>query len=267
MTRRTLAGKRALVTGASSGIGRELAVQLAREGVSLILVARREPELRALQLDLTKSELSGESPRAIHIVPGDVTRGATRDAAIELARKHLGGLDILINNAGVSAHGRFEDASPERLRAIMEVNFFATAELTRTALPLLREGNEPAVVNIGSILGRRGVPFNSDYCASKFALVGWSESIRPELARHGIDVLLVNPGTTDTDFFEHMIEKTGEPPWKKQQGVAPSKVAQATIEAIRRRKSEIVVGKRGQFLVWLNRTAPRWLDRRLSRYG
>jgi short-subunit dehydrogenase len=200
-------------------------------------------------------------------VPGDVSDAVTRDAAVKTAREQLGGLDMLINNAGTSAHGRFEDASPERLRRIMEVNFFAAAELTRAALPLLREGREPVVVNVGSILGRRGVPFNSEYCASKFALVGWSEAVRPELARQGIDVLVVNPGTTDTEFFAHLIEKTGEVPWKTPKGVPASTVARATIDAIRRRKSEIVVGNRGRFLVWLNRLAPRWVDRRLRRYG
>jgi short-subunit dehydrogenase len=275
MTRRTLTGKRALVTGASSGIGRELAVQLAETGVSLVLVARREAELLTLQeslapftlLDPAAQTVAAAPAISVHLVPGDVTDAATRDAALKMAREHLGGLDILINNAGISAHGRFEDASPERLRRIMEVNFFAAAELTRAALPNLREGREPVVVNVGSILGRRGVPFNSEYCASKFALVGWSEAVRAELARDGIDLLVVNPGTTDTEFFEHLIEKTSEPRWKKQKGIPPSAVARATIDAICRRKSEIVVGNRGRLLLWLNRLVPRIIDRRLRRYG
>lgn len=272
---RTLAGKRAIITGASSGIGRELAIQMAHEGVSLVLVARRERELRELREALNQPEKFDDSRQhgpgphksSFQLVPGDVTDEPTRAAAVRTAREQLGGLDILVNNAGTSAHGRFEDASAESLRRIMDVNFLAAAELTREALPLLREGREPVVVNIGSILGRRGVPFNSEYCASKFALVGWSEAIRPELERHGIGVLVVNPGTTDTEFFDHLIEKTGDPPWKSTKGVSASTVAEATVEAICRRKSEIIVGNRGRLLVWLNRIAPRWVDRRLRRYG
>lgn len=275
MKPRTLSGKRAIVTGASSGIGRELAVQLAQRGVSLVLIARREAKLKEVRDEILAASAAADrrgattppSKAAAHLVAGDICDAPVRQAAVAAADRHYGGLDMLINNAGVSAHGRFEDASPERLRQIMEVNFFAAAELTRSALPLLQEGADPVVVNIGSILGRRGVPFNSDYCASKFALVGWSEAVRPELARHGIDVLLVNPGTTETEFFEHLIEKTGETPWRKTRGVPASKVARATIAAIRRRKCEVIVGGQGRLLLALNRITPGWLNRYLRRYG
>jgi short-subunit dehydrogenase len=269
MNRRTLDGKRAIVTGASSGIGRELALELARQGVSLIVVARRAEKLSELQAAIANSSAPSAGPQnaAVHVVAGDVAEPVTREAAIACARDRLGGLDLLINNAGISAHGRFEDASRERLRTIMEVNFFAAVELTRDALPVLRKGREPAVVNIGSILGRRAMPFNADYCASKFALAGWSEAIRPELARHGIDVVLVNPGTTRTEFFEHLIEKTGETPWRKQRGATASDVARATIAALQCRRAEVVVGTSGKLLLWLNRLAPRWVDRYVRRYG
>jgi short-subunit dehydrogenase len=264
MNRRMLAVKRAIVTGASSGIGRELSIQLAARGVSLVLVARRADQLGELRAAIAKS---ASQNRSVHVVAGDVTDRATREAAARAAGERLGGLDLLINNAGISAHGRFEDASSDRLRRIVDVNFFAAAELTREVLPQLRKGVEPAVVNIASILGRRGVPFNSDYCASKFALIGWSESIRPELARHGIDVLVVNPGTTQTQFFEHLIEKTGETPWQKRQGMPAADAARAAIHALERRQKEVVIGLGGRFLLWANRLAPRWLDRRMRRYG
>ena len=92
-----------------------------------------------------------------------------------------GGLDLLVNNAGIGAQGRFAEADPARLRQIMEVNFFAPAEMTRAALPLLKQGRRPMIVNIGSILGHRGIPGTSEYCASKFAVQGFSESLRAEL--------------------------------------------------------------------------------------
>ena len=146
-------------------------------------------------------------------VAGDVTDPAARQRALDAARDELGGLDILINNAGVAAHGRFADADPGRLRPIMEVNFFAPVEFIREALPLLRDGRQPIVVNIGSILGHRGCPHKSEYSASKFALHGFSEAVRPELARLGIDVLVVAPGPTESEHFDTLLEDKGELPW------------------------------------------------------
>ena len=116
-----------------------------------------------------------------------------------------------MNNAGVGAMGPFADADPQAVRRVMETNFFALVEMTRLALPLLKQGVRPIVVNISSILGHRGVPYNSDYCASKFAVQGFSESIRAEFTRLGIDVLVVSPGTTETEFFDRVIEHTAKP--------------------------------------------------------
>src|SRR5204862_1887651 len=117
------------------------------------------------------------------------------------AIREFGGLDALVNNAGIGALGRFDQADEARLRQVMEVNFFAPAEFVREALPHLKAGNRPIVVNIGSVLGHRAVPEKSEYCASKFALHGFSDALRAELAPLGIDVLLVSPSTTTSEFF------------------------------------------------------------------
>ncbi|MBN1852238.1 MAG: SDR family NAD(P)-dependent oxidoreductase [Pirellulales bacterium] len=274
MACRNLENKRAIITGASSGIGRALAIALASRGVSMVLVARRNDKLQELACEIkeggkiTSGDSSGKQIcQSLGIVIGDITEPSTRSAIIETAREQFGGIDLVVNNAGTSAHGRFASASEPRLRRIMEVNFFAVAELTRAAIPILAEGHEPIVVNIGSILGRRGVPYNSEYCASKFALVGWSESIRPELARLGIDLLLVNPGTTDTEFFDHLIEKQGETPWPRQKGIPPERVARAIVRAIERGQREIVPHRKGQLLLWANRLFPRLVDRLMQRWG
>src|SRR5262245_37127855 len=155
MAHRNLTDKRALITGASSGIGRALAIELARRGVDLVLIARRESRLAEVATEIRKLG------RRVATVGGDVTDPTVRLRALDAARDELGGLDILVNNAGVGAHGRFADADPGRLRPIMNVNFFAAAELTREALPLLKAGTHPIVVNIGSILGYRGAPHKS----------------------------------------------------------------------------------------------------------
>src|SRR5439155_3599866 len=110
------------------------------------------------------------------------------------------GLDVVVNNAGIGATGHFADATEERLRRIMEVNFFGLTETTRVCLPLRRRGRDPAIVNVSSIVGKRGLPGRSEYSASKFAAQGFSEALRAELARFGIDVIVVNPGLTQTNF-------------------------------------------------------------------
>jgi len=229
--------------------------------VDQVLVARRGDKLASVVAEITRIGRRAEA------VVGDVTDRAVRRRALEAARDTFGGIDILVNNAGVSAHGRFADADPDRLRPIMETNFFAPVEFTREALPLLREGRAPIVVNIGSVLGQRGCPHKSEYCASKFALRGFSEALRAELAPLGIDVLVVTAGPTDTEFFQHLIEEHGELPWGEGQPVSPERVARATIRAIERGRHEIIPSWRGWLLATANRFCPRLVDQVMARYG
>lgn len=250
-----------MVTGASSGIGRAIARELAGEGVHLVLLARREERLRQLA-----DELSTGDTR-VNIVAGDVTDPAVRHQAIGLAQTELGGLDVLVNNAGISAHGRFVDAQPERLRRIMEVNFFAAAELIREAAPVLVEGRQPLVVNVGSVLGHRGIPHTSEYCTSKFALHGLSDSIRPELARLGIDLLVVSPGATKTELNEHLIDRLGDRPWRELEGVPAERVARAAVRGMRRGSREVFCDWGGWWFVVASQICPRCVDWVLKRYG
>jgi short-subunit dehydrogenase len=261
MLRRSIAGSRALVTGASGGIGRAIARELARQSSSLVLVARREEALARLAAEIRAMGFGAE------VVVGDITDPAVRQAAFERSREAFGGLDILVNNAGRGAMGRFAEAPPERLRQIFELNFFAAAELIREAVPLLQRGNRPIVVNIGSILGHRATPRNSEYCASKFALRGLTESLRPELAQLGIEMLLVSPGTTESEFYEHVVNPAEKPPWRQPKPVPAEKVARAVVKAIRLGKREIIPSARGRLLVWLNRLFPSLIDRLMRRYG
>jgi short-subunit dehydrogenase len=265
MPRRSLNAARVLLTGASSGIGHELALALARRGANLLLTARREDLLRE----------TAEACRAVgaiaDYIPGDITDPAVRDAVIHCVESKWSGLDVLINNAGASAHGRFADSDEPTLRGVMEINFFAPVELTRRALPLLRRANEraagfiPAVVNIASVLAHRGVPINNEYCASKFAVRGWSESLRAELAAENIDVLLVSPGTVETEFFNHLLAKRTTLPWGKSKSITPAAVAEHTVRALERGSREIFPNWRGRALVVASRLAPGLVDRVLKR--
>ena len=268
MPRRSLENARVLLTGASSGIGHELALALARRHARLLLTARREDLLSALAVECRA--LGG---KADHIA-GDITDPAVRDAVMHRVEDQWQGLDVLINNAGASAHGRFADSDEPTLRGVMEVNFFAPVELTRRALPLLRRKPEragssptPAIVNIASVLAHRGVPVNNEYCASKFALRGWTESLRAELAADHIDVLLVSPGTVETEFFDHLLAKRTSLPWGKSKAITPAAVAEQTVRALERGRREIFPNWRGRALVLANRLFPSVLDRVLARYG
>lgn len=259
--RRQLKGKRVLLTGASSGIGRCLAEQLAEQGAKLVLLARNESKLNEVA-----DSLRDEGAEVVCVI-GDVTDSAVRATALAQCEQAFGGLDLLINNAGVGAYGRFVEVSADRLRTLMEVNLFAVAELTREATPLLKAGNDAAIINIGSILGCRGIPFSSEYCASKFALHGLSESIRPELEKLGIELTLVAPGATETGFKENVVDNQGKPPWGRSGGVPADRVARATLRAVRRRRRMIIPNMMGRLMVLANRIAPRLLDRLMNRYG
>src|ERR1051326_8721344 len=190
MARRSIAGSRILITGASQGIGLALAEAAARGGAKVIAVARNAD----LLADLRKRVTSADG--TLEFVVGDVTESADRQKMVEAAQQHFGGLDVLVNNAAIGATGHFVEAGPERLRRIMEVNFFGLTETIRAFLPMLREGVKPAIVNISSIAGMRGIPARSEYSASKFAVEGFSEALRAELAKWSIDVLVVAPGLT-----------------------------------------------------------------------
>ncbi|HMC11806.1 MAG TPA: SDR family NAD(P)-dependent oxidoreductase, partial [Pirellulaceae bacterium] len=165
----------------------------------------------------------------------------------------------------IGALGRFDQADEARLRQVMEVNFFAPAEFIREALLHLKAGNRSIVVNIGSVLGHRAVPEKSEYCASKFALHGFSDSLRAELAPLGIDVLLVSPSTTTSEFFDVAAGQSSKP--QGRFGAMPAEtVAQRTAAAIAAGKHEIILSASGKFLVWLDRLCPPLADWLITRW-
>ncbi|MFN7840804.1 MAG: SDR family NAD(P)-dependent oxidoreductase [Pirellula sp.] len=258
MLKRDWSQCKALVTGASSGIGEAICKQLAERGASVLATARREERLRAL------SELQGLAGR-IHYIAGDITSPEHRATLAAWIEREWGALDILINNAGSGAIGRFDEASSDRLRKIMEVDFFASVELTRICLPLMRSGVHPTILNIGSVLSHVAVPLKSEYCAAKFALRGWAESIRTELASQGIHVLMLSPSTTKSEFFTSLIDTSPNAESKSFGAMSPEKVAQAAIRSLERRRRDAILSLGGKALVWCGRLVPGILDRVLRK--
>lgn len=253
--RRTLAGMRILITGASQGIGRSLAVLAAKEGMKVIAVARSEPMLKELQ-----DEVRAQGG-TLEILQADITSPADRQKMVDAAQQHFGGLDLLLNNAGIGATGHFADTQGDRLRTIMEVNFFGLTETTRVFLPMLKKGNKPAIVNISSIAGKRGIPARSAYSASKFAVQGFSEAIRAELAKDNVDVLVVCPGMTQTNFSQNMIEQKALVQLDHMRGMSSDEVARQTLKSIARGKNETLLTFKGKLLVLVGRFFPRLADR------
>ena len=163
--------------------------------------------------------------------------------------------------------GNFESADPQRLRQIFEVNFFSVAQLTRTALPFLAQGDDPMIVNIGSVLGHRAVPLKSEYCASKFAVHGFSDALRAELTDSAIDVLHVCPATIDTEFFDAAVEDTTERNWKSASAMKPDFVAKKILLAMARRQHELILPFSAKILTWMDRILPTLANRLVARFG
>jgi short-subunit dehydrogenase len=261
VSRRNLDGLRVAITGATSGIGRAIAVELASRGSKLIVNGRRAERLQELK---TEIESSGGQCR---VVAGDITEPATRVQIIEACRNQWQAVDCLINCAGIGAMGRFDEASEQRLRQIFEVNFFSAVELIRSALPLLSAGRQPIIVNVSSVLGHRAVPFKSEYCASKFAIHGFSDALRGELQEPKIDVLLISPSTTDSEFFDSAIEDRMQRDWKGARAMPPERVAVVAAHAIRLGRKEVIISMGGKALVWLDRLAPSFADYLIAKFA
>jgi NAD(P)-dependent dehydrogenase (short-subunit alcohol dehydrogenase family) len=255
---RDLNGKRVLLTGASGGIGRALARELVKAGAKVALAARNADKLASLADEL-------KAGGNVVTAPTDVTKDADRQGAVTAAVAAFGGLDILLNNAGVGSWGHFADSTEAINRQVMETNFFGPIELTRVAVPHLSNGHQPAVVNVTSMCGRKGMPAWPEYSASKFALVGMSEAWRAEFQRFGIDVLTVVPGMTDSGFRNNWLRADGKADLRFDAGMTPEYLAGKIVSAIRANITELVVGSEAKRLLRFNRYFPRLTNWLVSR--
>src|SRR5262245_27639803 len=256
---RDVRGRRLLITGASSGIGRSLAELAALEGALGGVAAASAHKLS--ERGGTLKSRGGD----VLAVPADVTSDGDRRRLLQAVENQFGGLDVLVNNAGVASFGHFADSSEEVLRRVMELNFFAPAELMRQAVPVLARGKDPAIVNVSSMCGRRGIPAWPEYSASKFALSGLSDALRAELVRFGVEVLLVVPGLTGSDLGTNLLRNAGRMKIDFSEGQPPERVAEGILRALRRGTRETVVGWDARWILRVNRFFPRLVDRLLAR--
>jgi short-subunit dehydrogenase len=258
--KRELVGRRILITGASRGIGRALAEQAALQGARVALTARS-----AERLHEQAQAIEARGGEAVAI-PADLTVPADRQRLLQTVVDQFGGLDVLLNNAGIASWCHFLHSSEEIVRKILEVNFFAPAELIRLAIPFLSRGREPAILNIASLCGRRGLPGWSEYSASKFALCGLTEALRGEMARFDISVLLVIPGLTQTDLFRHLLRSEGRAKIHQDRAMTPDWVAGQVLKALRHNRTEVVLGRDARWMLRLHRFLPGLVDWLLGRH-
>jgi short-subunit dehydrogenase len=248
-----------IVTGASSGIGKETALAFGRDGARVVMVARRGEVLR---------QIAEANPQLqLRPIPADIT---TPDAAAEIATttlREFGRIDILVNNAGIGQRGSFAELNFDDARRVMELNFFALLRCTQAVVPSMRQQGGGQIVNISSIVGVIATPQNSIYCASKFAVQALSDSLRLELGPAGIDVISILPSYTDTPFFDNQIRTSGPARLSSIRGQSPAHVAMVILRACRHRRREVVLTLSGNLGCLVKRLFPGFVDwclRRLS---
>ncbi len=253
-------GQSVIVTGASAGIGRALALRLADEGARLTLAARSVERLDALA-----QECRQRGGQAL-AVPTDVTDEAQCRALVERALQTYGQLDMLINNAGIGLVARLDELPDLHLfKQVLDVNFYGALYCTHAALPHLK-GTRGRLVNISSLGGLAALPHNTAYIASKFALEGFSESLRMELQPDGVSVTVISPSWVASEFHEHYMDKNGQAKGPSGRAIYTAKTmtadecARITLNAARRRKREVIM-QPGRLALLLKVLAPNWLDK------
>ena len=193
----SLQNKTALITGAGKGIGRAVALALANEGVHIGLVARTEKDLQAVAAEVTA--LGVKAAMAV----ADVSDINSVNAAVAKIRQGLGAIDILINNAGTAAFGKFLELTPEQWENQVKVNLFGVYYVTRAVLPEMIERQTGDIINVSSTAGVKGAPVTSAYSASKFGLMGLTDSLMQEVRKHNIRVMALTPSTVVTDLAKN----------------------------------------------------------------
>ncbi len=245
-------GQVALVTGASSGIGREIVRQLAQAGATVFASARREERLVQLAVEFPNG---GVMP-----IVADLAEAGTGARLVEQVLAQAGRLDLLVNNAGYGELVKTDEQTTEAVARQMQVNFMAVIEATLATIPAMKSQGGGRILNVASIVGHMGLPGISAYVASKHALQGWSEASGYDLKQHNIAVTCLCPGGTDTEFQDHAS-------FERHDGVSSfmqpaATVARVGLRGAWKRKPLVIPGLRNRFFLWAHDRLP-WLYRRI----
>lgn len=244
------------ITGGSEGIGKALIELLLPMGARVATCARNQDKLYDLQLSYSNFPL--------HCIVADVSNYNDCKLFIESTIKQFGCIDILINNAGISMRSLLRDAELEVFRKIMDINYFGTVYCTKLALESIIE-KKGTIVGISSIAGYRGLPGRSGYSASKFAVIGWLESIRTELMEDGVNVMWICPGFTKSNIRNAALDSHanshGESPLNEDELMSAEECANHILKAIEKNKRTLVLTFKGKQTVFINKFFPSWADK------
>ena len=254
----TFTGKTVLITGASTGIGRALALELARTGARLALTARD-----AARLSATAAECAAHGAQVLS-VPGDVAVEADCRAAVARTVERFGGLDVLVNNAGMTMWARFDQlADLEGLERLLTVNYLGAVRVTAAALPYLKSARG-LIVAVASLAGLTGVPERTGYAASKHAMVGFFESLRIELRSCGVGVTIVAPDFVRSELHKGALgpdgRALGKSPMDEPRIMTSEQCAHLMMHAIAKRQRLLITSRRGRLGRWARLVAPGLVD-------
>ncbi|XP_014454255.1 dehydrogenase/reductase SDR family member 7 isoform X1 [Alligator mississippiensis] len=270
-TEKELPGKVVWVTGASSGIGEELAYQLAKIGALLALSARRQDELERVKKRCL--EISSLSENDILVLRLDLTERSSHEAATKAVLQHFGRIDILVNNGGRSQRSLFVDTSVDVYNAIMELNYLGTISLTKHVLNHMIERKKGKIVTVSSVMGIMGAPLATGYCASKHALQGFFNSLRPELWEYpGIVITNICPGPVQSkiihNVFTEELTKSLEKPGDQSHKMSTDRCVRLTLVSIVNDLKEAWISDNPYLAVcYLWQYAPTWAWWLLGRIG
>jgi len=251
--------KTIIITGASAGIGKELAIALANQSANLVLAARNQAAI-----DEVASICLQNGGKAI-AVPTDVTNPEDCRKLIETTKNTFGAIDVLVNNAGISMYALFEEVEDLSLfEQLMKVNYLGAVYCTHYALPDLK-ASQGLIVAISSLTGKMGIPTRSGYSASKHAMQGFFDSIRIELRDKKVDVLVVCPGFVATDMRQRVLGTDGNAIStslgdEQSMAMPVSECVNQIIQAMQARKRELIMTPKGRFGMWLKLIAPNFVD-------
>jgi short-subunit dehydrogenase len=254
----------ALITGASSGIGRALAIEAVRRGFAVGLMARSADGLQETARACTDILGDANTDNMVLTSIGDVSIEADCKRFVDESLALWGKIDVLVNNAGISMRGIFEDTELSVLQRLMDTNFWGTVYCTKYAFPALLR-SKGSVVGISSIAGFKGLPARTGYSASKFAMQGFLESLRCENLETGLHVLIACPGYTESNIRKTALDASGsqqnESPLKESKLMSAEAVAEATWNAIEKRRTYLILTLQGKMAVWINKWFPKLADR------
>ncbi len=252
---RKLRGTTVVITGATSGIGRATALEFVKAGARVVVAGRRAERLNEL---VSEIEAKGGAALAVR---ADVAVQVEVEKLIEQAIERFGRIDTLVNNAGVALAAKFTEQSIADFRQVMEVNFWGAVYACKAVVPQMRhQPGGGVIINVSSILGKRGMPFETAYCASKFALAGFSEALRAEVMSEGIEVSTIFPGAVETEIFEAAANQTGlEMPHFIPKFPA-TQMARVIVQDARFPQPEVVMALDAMAINFFNRFAPGLMD-------